>query len=89
MLNLLHAGERTVVIDWVDASAGDPRADVCRTYLLYAQFFEELAEGYLRPSCTRGDVFAWAPLIAGARLSERLPPETAEPLLRIVRQGLA
>ncbi|BCB37562.1 hypothetical protein BCJMU51_2449 [Bacillus cereus] len=35
------------IIDWVDASSGDIRADVFRTYLLYAQSHIELAEMYL------------------------------------------
>lgn len=32
------------IIDWVDASSGDIRADVFRTYLLYSQNSVELAE---------------------------------------------
>ena len=56
------------IIDWVDASSGDIRADVFRTYLLYAQSHIELAEMYLQIYCnntdlTRGEIFQWAPII--------------------------
>ena len=65
----------SAVIDWVDSSAGDVKADVCRTYLLYAQHSLELAELYLRAYCEKSglaqnDILAWQPIIAGARLSE-------------------
>ena len=56
------------VIDWVDASSGDIRADVFRTYLLYSQASVELAEMYLHIYCSRtglsrDEVFQWAPII--------------------------
>ena len=56
------------IIDWVDASSGDIRADVFRTYLLYAQSHIELAEMYLQIYCnntdlTRGEIFQWALLL--------------------------
>src|SRR5699024_3945875 len=38
LFNLIEKGNEVVVIDWADASAGDFRADVYRTYLLYSQF---------------------------------------------------
>ena len=47
------ADNKVVVIDWVDSSAGDIRADVYRTYLLYSQLSIELADLYLRLYCEK------------------------------------
>lgn len=63
------------IIDWVDASSGDIRADVFRTYLLYSQNSVELAEMYLHIYCKktgllRDEIFQWAPIINAARLAE-------------------
>lgn len=66
------------IIDWVDASSGDIRADVFRTYLLYSQNSVELAEMYLHMYCKktgllRDEIFQWAPIISAARLAESTP----------------
>ncbi|WP_025784374.1 phosphotransferase family protein [Sporosarcina sp. D27] len=91
LFNLLVADNEVVIIDWVDASAGDPRADVYRTYLLYSQFSTELAEVYLRLYCEksgfrRPEVFQWSPVIAGARLSENVSTENSERLMEIINK---
>lgn len=88
---IISDNEKVTIIDWVDASAGDPRADVYRTYLLYSQFSTEIADMYLRLYCAKSgismeDVFQWAPIIAGARLSEDVSSESNERLIRIVEQ---
>ena len=46
--NLILSKKNVNIIDWVDASSGDIRADVFRTYLLYAQSHIELAEMYFQ-----------------------------------------
>ncbi|WP_368505103.1 phosphotransferase family protein [Alkalihalophilus sp. As8PL] len=79
------------IIDWVDSSAGDIRADVYRSYLLYIQYDQELAEMYLRLYCkksgfTREEIIEWAPIIAGARLSENVLSEKNERLMEIVKR---
>ncbi|WP_426980117.1 phosphotransferase [Bacillus pseudomycoides] len=89
--NLILSNDNVKIIDWVDASAGDIRADVYRTYLLYAQASVELAEMYLRIYCknaglSRDEVIKWAPIIAGARLSEKVSSENIEHLKRLVDQ---
>lgn len=89
LFNLIKTDDKVVVIDWVDSSAGDIRADVYRTYLLYSQYSRDLAEMYLRLYCNqtgllRSDVFQWAPIIAAARLSENVSTENAERLLMII-----
>ncbi|WP_409250614.1 phosphotransferase family protein [Bacillus sp. SCS-153A] len=87
--NLIMADEKVYIIDWVDASIGDPRADVYRTFLLYSQFSKELAESYITLYCetsglSRTEVLEWAPIIAGARLSEHVSTENENRLWEIV-----
>ncbi|TQR19428.1 aminoglycoside phosphotransferase family protein [Psychrobacillus vulpis] len=89
LYNLIMSNNEVTIIDWVDSSAGDIRADVYRTYLLYSQFSMELANMYLRLYCDKSGlsmegVFQWAPIIAGARLSENVSSEKSNRLLDIV-----
>lgn len=89
LFNLIQSDQGVTIIDWVDSSVGDPRADVYRTYLLYAGFSMEWADRYIRLYCERSgfsieEVFAWAPIIAGARLSENVSSEDHERLMEIV-----
>ncbi|XID94958.1 phosphotransferase [Paenibacillaceae bacterium WGS1546] len=91
VFNLILNENQVVIIDWVDASSGDVRADVCRTYLLYAQFSADLADLYLRLYCDKSgirqdEIFLWAPVIAGARLSEHVSSEKASRLIEIVNK---
>ncbi|OKA29840.1 hypothetical protein BJR05_10140 [Bacillus cereus] len=81
------------IIDWVDASSGDIRADVFRTYLLYAQSHIKLAEMYLQVYCnntdlTRGEIFQWAPIISAARFSEKVSSQNEVDLSRLLNQYL-
>lgn len=90
LYNLIKTNNKVTIIDWVDASVGDMCADICRTYLLYSQFSAELADMYLHLSCkkrglSQADIFQWAPIIAGARLSETVISEKAERLIEIVK----
>ncbi|MGU3371024.1 aminoglycoside phosphotransferase family protein [Bacillus mycoides] len=76
--NLIMSNGDVNIIDWVDASSGDIRADVFRTYLLYSQNSVELAEMYLHIYCKktgllRDEIFQWAPIISAARLAESTP----------------
>lgn len=89
LFNLIMSNSKVTIVDWVDSSAGDIRADVYRTYLLYLQFSEELAEMYLRLYCeksglSKNNIFQWAPIIAAARLSENVSTEKTERLLEII-----
>lgn len=92
LYNLILSEERVSIIDWVDSSAGDRRADVYRTYLLYSQVSEELADMYLRLYCAKSglskdEILEWAPIIAAARLSEKVSSENPNRLLEIVYQA--
>jgi aminoglycoside phosphotransferase (APT) family kinase protein len=89
LFNLIKADNRVIVLDWVDSSLGDIRADVYRTYLLYLHFASELAELYLQLYCKKSgmkmtEVFQWAPIIAAARLSESVGLENSEQLTEII-----
>jgi len=89
IFNLIMTDKKVTIIDWVDSSAGDIHADIYRTYLLYSQVSVELADLYLNLYCeksglSKDDVFQWAPIIAGARLSECVSSEKSERLIEIV-----
>ncbi|TKC13863.1 phosphotransferase family protein [Robertmurraya kyonggiensis] len=91
--NLIMNEEKVYVIDWVDSSFGDIRADVYRTYLLFSQTSVKLAELYLNYYCkntglTRDEIFQWAPIIAGARLAEKVSSEDNKRLVEIVLRYL-
>jgi aminoglycoside phosphotransferase (APT) family kinase protein len=89
VLNLIINETGTTIIDWVDSSAGDRKADVYRTYLLYSQNSIELADMYINIYCeksgiSQNDIFEWEAIIAGARLSENVAAENEKRLLEIV-----
>ncbi|MEB9506933.1 aminoglycoside phosphotransferase family protein [Bacillus anthracis] len=91
--NLVLSKKNVNIIDWVDASSGDIRADVFRTYLLYAQSHIELAEMYLQIYCsntdlTRDEIFQWAPIISVARFTEKVSSQNEVDLSRLLKQYL-
>ncbi|ONG97705.1 aminoglycoside phosphotransferase family protein [Bacillus cereus] len=91
--NLILNNKNANIIDWVDASAGDLRADVFRTYLLYSQYSVELAEMYLQIYCsntdlTRDEIFQWAPIISVARFTEKVSSQNEVDLSRLLKQYL-
>ncbi|KAB7672629.1 phosphotransferase family protein [Bacillus sp. B1-b2] len=88
--NLIIFEGKGSIIDWVDATAGDLRADVCRTFVLLSHFSEFLAEQYLElyskdNSISKGEILEWLPIIAGARLYENVTEEESERLLNMVK----
>lgn len=87
-LNILGDPRRPIVIDWPDATCGQPAADVCRSYLMLRLHVEDLAVPYLDAYCrtaglSRDPVLAWMPFVAGARLAERIAGE-ADRLLDLI-----
>lgn len=92
MFNLIDGGDDNVtIIDWVDASAGSPSADVYRSYLLYLHYSEFWADLYLRIYCAKSgmsqeEIFAWEPVIAAARLSEHIATDKEPWLSEIVNK---
>ena len=60
---------------------------------MYAQLSVELAELYLRlyreeSGLLRSEIIQWAPIIAGAKLSEVGSPEDSERLIKIINSSL-
>ncbi|MFP3719514.1 aminoglycoside phosphotransferase family protein [Niallia circulans] len=93
LFNLVKAEGSVWIIDWVDAGAGDSLADVCRTYLLYAENYQDLADLYLHIYCsktglTKEDILQWIPIVAAARLSENISKENLDKLLKIIHHYL-
>lgn len=91
--NIIKNKGNFVIIDWVDASVGNVGADVYRSYLLYLTISQELATNYIDLYCyysglTKDEIFIWAPIIAGARLSENISNNEREGLLKIINQNL-
>ncbi len=85
--NILGNLEHPVIIDWLDATRGEPLADVCRSYVLMWPSAPELALSYLEAYCALAgkapqDVLRWLPFVAAARLAEDVPQE-AETLLEM------
>lgn len=81
-LNILGTVEDAVIVDWLDATAGPPEADVCRSWLLMQTVSRDLAESYLSAylavsTVDRIQVLAWLPVLAAARLAENVPDEAA------------
>jgi len=92
-LNLILNDTGVTIIDWIDSSAGDIKADVCRSYLLYSQYSTDMADLYIRLYCeksgiSQADIFAWLPIIAGARLNENVASENENRLLEIVNRTI-
>lgn len=78
--NVLTDGTRYTILDWANARAGNPDADICRTWMMYAMYLPEIADMYLKAccACTRRpaeEILRWLPVLAGARLSEGFPEE--------------
>ncbi len=89
--NLIYNNSRVKIIDWADATSGDSRADVCRTYLLYTQFSIDLAQSYLNVYCDKSgfsenDILQWLPVLAGARLSENISKDESSNLIEVVNK---
>lgn len=89
--NILYDGCKHWIIDWVDATAGNPFADACRTYLIFKQHLSRSAGIYLRAFCKatnskQDDVLAWQPIIAAARLNENMDDTSRLWLLTLVQE---
>jgi len=82
-LNILGPPGRAVIVDWPNASRGDPAADVCRSYVLIRHSAPEIASRYVDAYAAAGGtgrerVLAWLPFIAAARLAEGVADEEQE-----------
>ena len=76
--NIIGVPGAATIVDWLDATCGPPAADACRSYVLVAPHFPDLAEAYLDRYATasgldRGAILQWLPFVASARLAEGTP----------------
>jgi aminoglycoside phosphotransferase (APT) family kinase protein len=79
--NILGSLGQPTIVDWLDASCGDPAADVCRSYLLMSRPMPQVAADYVSAYAAASGmspqaVFDWLPIVAAARLAEAVPNET-------------
>lgn len=76
--NIMGSAGNPVLIDWLDASRGDPAADVCRSYVLLRPTAPEMASAYVDAYSqvsgeSRDAILNWLPFVAAARLAEGVP----------------
>jgi aminoglycoside phosphotransferase (APT) family kinase protein len=76
--NIMGPLGREVLIDWLDASRGEPTADVCRSYVLLRPAAPEMASAYVDAYSqvsgkSRDAILSWLPFVAAARLAEGVP----------------
>jgi aminoglycoside phosphotransferase (APT) family kinase protein len=76
--NIMGPPGHEVLIDWVDATSGDPAADACRSYALLRPVLPEAASAYLDAYAeasgeSRDAILKWLPFVAAARLVEGVP----------------
>jgi aminoglycoside phosphotransferase (APT) family kinase protein len=79
--NIMRPQGACVVVDWLNATCGEPTADVCRSYVLIRSMDPYLASAYVDAYATmngkgRDRIFGWLPFVAAARLAEGVPDET-------------
>jgi len=80
--NILGRPGREIVIDWLNATLGDPAADVCRSYVLIRHVAPDVAAAYIDAytaiiSGSRERILGWLPFVAAARLAEDVSEEEA------------
>ena len=90
-LNVIYDGNKHWIIDWVDATSGNPLADACRSYIIFKQFINQAAEAYLSTFCNeanveKDDVLKWLPIVAVVRLEENIDEETRDWLMNIINE---
>lgn len=78
--NIIINDKGTYVVDWVAARQGNASADVAKTYLLLSLKNPDFAEKYLNLFCQKTNtskkyVQDWLPIVAAARLEEKIPEE--------------
>jgi aminoglycoside phosphotransferase (APT) family kinase protein len=82
-----HVGAFTElgILDWLDATAGAPEADACRTLILLDEADENFAADWLADFLTVSGldaslILSWRPVVAAARLAEGFEGQEAAKL---------
>ena len=78
--NILGSPGDATLVDWLDASCGDPAADVCRSYVVMKPSAPDFASAYVDAYTRLGGesrerIFGWLPFVAAARLAEGIASE--------------
>lgn len=68
---LMVNGDDFAIIDWMDATRGNPLLDACRTYMIYAEVDAGFAVMYLKEFCRQSGVDGDA-VMRLARMSEKV-----------------
>jgi Ser/Thr protein kinase RdoA (MazF antagonist) len=69
------------IVDWPDATRGEPAVDVCQSYLLMQRSDPQLAFAYVEAYANESGLVpdeilaAWLAIVAGARLADDVPNE--------------
>jgi hypothetical protein len=93
--NVIGAGADARIVDWLDATIGDPAADLCRSHVLMTEAGQValagvcLAAGCAASGVARQRVFAWRAPVAAARLAETTSPDAVAFLLALVAEPAA
>jgi aminoglycoside phosphotransferase (APT) family kinase protein len=79
-LNILGPLGHETLVDWLDATRGDPAADVCRSYVLIRRMAPKIAAAYVDAYVAASNeslerILSWLPFVAAARLAEGVPEE--------------
>ena len=90
VFNVLVSEKDTFIIDWADASVGNPCADACRSYILYSEYSVDFANRYIEIYCEKSgissdEILCWTPVISSARLSEDIPAKAKDNLLKKIK----
>jgi aminoglycoside phosphotransferase (APT) family kinase protein len=90
-LNILGQLGREVLIDWPNASHGDPAADICRSYVLIRTFAPDMASAFVDAHVavsgdSRARILSWLPFVAAARVTESVPNEV-DALMEMAASG--
>jgi Ser/Thr protein kinase RdoA (MazF antagonist) len=78
--NILGQLGHETIVDWLDASRGEPAADVCRSYVLIKSAAPEIASAYVDAYArvsgeSHERILCWLPFAGAARLAEGVPGE--------------
>ncbi len=89
--NVLGTPADATIVDWLDATCGEPAADICRSYVLMHNVDPKLGREYLATWLEMNGeaverVYSWLGIVAAARLAEDVPSET-DALLRMIRES--
>lgn len=90
--NILFDGSKYIIIDWVNAKAGNPVMDIARSYIILKQYATRLSNKYLNLICQKlnipiQSVMNAVPLMAYLRLLENGDSPFNETLIELIQEA--